>query len=152
MAEVCHGSVCAEAPISVVAASSAPTATASYRRSVPESSIVVRPEPIESDSYSASSRLQAAGLRPAIKLFEEAAAAVPLPAPPQPVVIADYGASTGHNSLLPVCAAITVLRKRTRPEHSVLVAHTDVPDNDFTAMFRTLEEDPDSYLRRDAAT
>jgi len=152
MAEVCHGSVCAEAPISVVAASSAPTATASYRRSVPESSIVVRPEPIESDSYSASSRLQAAGLRPAIKLFEEAAAAVPLPAPPQPVVIADYGASTGHNSLLPVCAAITVLRKRTRPEHSVLVAHTDVPDNNFTAMFRTLEEDPDSYLRRDAAT
>src|SRR3954469_12728747 len=125
MAEVCHGSGCAQAPISVVAASSVPTATASYRRSVPESSIVVRPEPIESGSYSASSRLQAAGLRPAIKLFEEAAAAVPLPAPPQPVVIADYGASTGHNSLLPVCAAITVLRKRTRPEHSVLVAHTD---------------------------
>ena len=77
---------------------------------------------------------------------------MPLPAPPQPIVIADYGASTGHNSLLPVGAAITVLRKRTRPEHSVLVAHTDVPDNDFTAMFRTLEEDPDSYLRRDAAT
>ena len=67
--------------------------------------------------YTASSRLQAAGLRPAIKLFEEAAAVVPLPRPPQPIVIADYGASTGHNSLLPVGAAIAVLRKRTRPEH-----------------------------------
>ena len=66
--------------------------------------------------YTASSRLQAAGLRPAIKLFEEAAAVVPLPRPPQPIVIADYGASTGHNSL-PVGAAIAVLRKRTRPEH-----------------------------------
>jgi salicylate 1-O-methyltransferase len=119
---------------------------------VPESSIVVRPEPMESVSYTASSRLQAAGLPGAIKLFEEAANTVPLPRPPQPIVIADYGASTGHNSLLPICAAITVLRKRTRPEHSILVAHTDVPDNDFTAMFRTLEDDPDAYLKKDAAT
>jgi salicylate 1-O-methyltransferase len=119
---------------------------------VPESSIVVRPEPVESGSYTASSRLQAAGLRPAIQVLEQAAAEVPLPKPPQPIVIADYGASTGHNSLLPIGAAIAVLRKRTRPEHSILVAHTDVPDNDFTAMFRTLADDPDTYLRRDAAT
>jgi hypothetical protein len=119
---------------------------------MPESSVVVRPEPLESGSYTAGSRLQAAGLQPAIKIFEQAASAVPLPAPPQPIVIADYGASTGHNSLLPICAAIAVLRKRTRPEHSILVAHTDVPDNDFTAMFRTLADDPDTYLRKDAAT
>ena len=119
---------------------------------MPESSIVVRPEPMDSGSYTASSRLQAAGLRPAIKLFEEAAAVVPLPSPPQPVVIADYGASTGHNSLMPVCAAIAVLRKRTRADHSVLVVHTDAPDNDFTAMFQTLTDDPDSYLRKDQAS
>jgi hypothetical protein len=119
---------------------------------MPESSIVVRPEPMGSGSFTASSRLQAAGLRPAIKLFEEAAAAVPLPSAPQPIVIADYGAATGHNSLLPVCAAIAVLRKRTRPEHSILVVHTDAPDNDFTAMFQTLAEDPDTYLSKDSAT
>jgi salicylate 1-O-methyltransferase len=119
---------------------------------MPESSVVVRPEPRESGSYTASSRLQAAGLQPAIKIFEQAASAISLPSPPQPIVIADYGASTGHNSLLPVGAAIAVLRKRTRPEHSILVAHTDVPDNDFTAMFRTLADDPDTYLSKDAAT
>jgi hypothetical protein len=119
---------------------------------MPESSIVVRPEPMESESYTASSRLQAAGLRRAMALFEQAASQVPLPSPPQPIVVADYGASTGHNSLLPIATAIAVLRKRTRPEHSILVAHTDVPDNDFTAMFRTLAEDPDSYLSKDAAT
>ena len=119
---------------------------------MPESSIVVRPEPLESESYTASSRLQAAGLRPAIAIFEQAASVVPLPTPPQPIVIADYGAATAHNSLLPIGAAIAVLRKRTRPEHSILVAHTDVPDNDFTAMFQTLSDDPDSYLRKDAAT
>jgi salicylate 1-O-methyltransferase len=119
---------------------------------VPESSIVVRPEPMESGSYTAASRLRAAGLLGAIKLFEEAANAVPLPKPPQPIVIADYGASTAHNSLLPICAAIAVLRKRTRPEHSVLVAHTDVADNDFTVLFQTLADDPDSYLKKDAAS
>lgn len=119
---------------------------------MPESSIVVRPEPMDSASYTASSRLQAAGLQPAITLFEEAAGTVPLAPAPQPIVIADYGAATGHNSLLPIGAAIAVLRKRTRPEHAVLVAHTDVPDNDFTALFRTLSDDPDSYLSKDAAT
>ena len=119
---------------------------------VPESSVVVRPEPIDSETYSVSSRLQAAGLRPAIALFEEAADTVPLPRQPQPIVIADYGASTGHNSLLPISAALPVLRNRTRPEHSVLVVHTDVPDNNFTVMFETLADDPDTYLRKDAAT
>ena len=59
---------------------------------MPESSIVVRPEPMESESYTASSRLRAAGLQPAIKIFEQAASVVPLPTPPQPIVIADYGA------------------------------------------------------------
>ena len=119
---------------------------------VPESSVVVRPEPIDSETYTVSSRLQAAGLRPAIALFEQAADTVPLPRPPQPIVIADYGASTGHNSLLPISAAIPLLCNRTRPEHSVLVVHTDVPDNNFTVLFETLADDPDTYLRKDAAT
>jgi hypothetical protein len=119
---------------------------------MPESSIVVRPQPMKSGAYTASSRLQAAGLRPAMAIFEEAASLVPLPRAPQPIVIADYGASTGHNSLLPICAAIAVLRKRTRSDHSILTVHTDVPENDFSTMFRTLAEDPDSYLAKDAAT
>ncbi|BBX15936.1 SAM-dependent methyltransferase [Mycolicibacterium duvalii] len=119
---------------------------------MPESSIVVRPEPMDSGTYTAASRLQAAGLSQAIAVFEQAAAAVPLPEPPQPILIADYGAATGHNSLLPIGAAIAVLRGRTRPEHSIAVAHTDRPDNDFTALFRTLEEDPDTYLRKDRVT
>ncbi|MGW0162898.1 SAM-dependent methyltransferase [Mycobacterium sp. NPDC003323] len=119
---------------------------------MPESSVVVRPVPVGSGDYSAAARLQAAGLKQAIGLFEEAAAAVPLPQPPLPIVIADYGAANGHNSLLPLNAAIAVLRKRTRPEHSILVTHTDVPDNDFSELFRVLADDPDSYLRHDPAT
>ncbi len=119
---------------------------------MPESSIVVRPQPMDSATYSASSRLQAAGLRQAITLFEKAAQNVVLPRQPQPIAIADYGAATGYNSLLPVCAAIAVLRKRTRADHAILVAHTDVADNDFSTLFATLADDPDSYLKKDGAT
>lgn len=118
---------------------------------MPESSVVVRPVPVGSGDYSASARLQAAGLTQAIALFEEAARAIPIPPAPLPIVIADYGAANGHNSLLPINAAISALRKRTRPDQSVLVTHTDVPENDFSALFNTLREDPDSYLRHDQA-
>jgi salicylate 1-O-methyltransferase len=119
---------------------------------MPESSIVVRPEPVHSATYTASTRLQAAGLAQAIAVFERAAEQVPLPAPPQPIVIADYGAANGHNSLKPLSAAIAVLRRRTRHDHAILVVHTDVPDNDFTALFQTLAEDPDSYLHTDTTS
>ena len=118
---------------------------------MPESSIVVRPEPEDSGSYTAAARLQAAGLQSAIDLFVGVAETVPLPKPPHPVVLADYGASTGHNSLLPIGAAIGALSKRIRKDQAVLVTHTDVAENDFTVLFRTLADDPDSYLRRDAA-
>jgi salicylate 1-O-methyltransferase len=119
---------------------------------MPESSIVVRPESKDSGWYSAASRLKAAGLQRAITLLEQAAEVVPIPRSPRPIVIADYGAGTGYNSVLPICAGIAVLRRRTRPEHSILVTHTDVPENDFTALFRTLSDDPDSYLQADPAS
>ena len=119
---------------------------------VRESSIVVRPQPMDSATYTASSRLQASGLPTGITLFISAAGKVPLPAAPQPIGIADYGAATGYNSLLPMASAIGVLRRRTRGDHAILVTHTDLPGNDFTALFTTITEDPDSYLAADRAT
>lgn len=102
--------------------------------------------------YSVASRLHATGLRPAVALFEQAAAEVPLPTAPQPIAIADYGAGSGYSALLPVAAAIAVLRKRTRPDHAILVTHTDRPGNNFTKLFTTLDDDPDSYLKKDDQT
>lgn len=119
---------------------------------VRESSIVVRPQPMESSSYTASSRLQASGLPTGIELFTRAATEVPLPEAPQPIGIADYGAANGYNSLLPIASAVAVLRGRTRPDHAILVTHSDLPGNDFTALFTTIAEDPDSYLAVDGAT
>ncbi|MGV0041641.1 SAM-dependent methyltransferase [Mycobacterium colombiense] len=114
---------------------------------MPESSIVVRPEA----DYTEASRLRAAGLAQAIAAFERAAEQVTLPRAPQPIVIADYGAANGHNSLRPLSAAIAVLRRRTRHDHAILVAHTDVPGNDFAALFETVHDDPESYLHSDTA-
>ncbi|MHA7663037.1 class I SAM-dependent methyltransferase [Mycolicibacterium sp. HS_4_1] len=113
---------------------------------MPESSVVVQPDPL------GSSRLQTAGLRTATKLFEQAAAEVPLPAAPHSVVIAEYGCGNALGGLLPIGAGIAALRKRMRPEHPIMVTHTDIPDNDFSALFRTLRDDPFSYLRADRAT
>lgn len=111
-----------------------------------------KPTPMEGHGvYNRSSRVQAAGLSPAVPLLEQAAETVPLAAGPQPVVIVDYGSSEGHNSLGPVAAAITVLRKRVGLERAISVVHTDLPDNDFTALFRTLATDPQSYLSGDVA-
>jgi hypothetical protein len=109
---------------------------------------VVRPEP----DYTEATRLRAAGLAHAIAAFERAADQVTLPKAPQPIVIADYGAANGHNSLKPLSAAIGVLRRRTRHDHAILVAHTDVPRNDFAALFETVATDPESYLHSDTAT
>ncbi|MGB8407580.1 MAG: SAM-dependent methyltransferase [Mycobacterium sp.] len=113
---------------------------------MPESSVVMPPEPSDGPW------VQTAGLRMATTLFEQSAAVVPLPPAPHPVVIAEYGAGNARNGLVPIGAAVTALRKRIRPEHPIAVTHTDVPENDFSTLFRNLRDDPGSYLHTDRAT
>jgi hypothetical protein len=109
-----------------------------------------RPAPMEGHGiYNRSSRVQAAGLSPAVPLLEQAARSVPLETGSKPIVIADYGSSAGHNSLGPMVAAINALRERAGPEREISIVHTDLPDNDFAALFQTLIRDPNSYLRAD---
>jgi hypothetical protein len=102
-------------------------------------------------AYNRSSRVQAAGLAPAIALFEEAAALVPLARERQALSIADYGCSEGHNSMAPISAAIRTFRERIGSARAIMVFHTDLPENDFGALFQTLLIDPDSYLLTDSA-
>jgi hypothetical protein len=75
---------------------------------------------------------------PAVVLLQKAAHAVALPPSPEPVFIADYGSSEGRNSIPPIAAAIGELRGRIGRERAIFVFHTDLPDNDFTALFHTL--------------
>ena len=102
-------------------------------------------------AYNRSSSVQAVGSLPAVALIERAARAMALPPAPELVVIADYGSSEGHNSLVPMAAAIRVLREHVGKERAIFVFHTDLPGNDFTGLFQTLANDPDNYLRNDPA-
>jgi hypothetical protein len=63
------------------------------------------------------------------------------------VTLADLGAAGGRNELEPIGAAITGLRSGgvTAP---VLVVHTDIPTNDFTTLFETIEQSPNTYLHQ----
>jgi hypothetical protein len=109
------------------------------------------PVPMEGHGlYNLSSRVQAAGLSPAVPLFEKAAMVTTLPPEPDPIVIADYGSSEGRNSLGPIAVAIRALRERVGSNRGISVIHTDLADNDFSALFRTLTNDPNSYLQGDS--
>jgi hypothetical protein len=94
--------------------------------------------------------VQAAGLAPAVPWLTEAGKLVPLGQPYLPLIVADYGSSQGRNSLGPLGAAIGVLRERADADRPISVVHTDLPGNDFSALFQTVAADPDSYLRGDA--
>ena len=110
------------------------------------------PAPMEGRGvYNRSSRVQAAGLSPAVPLLERAASIVSLSNAPEAILIADYGSSEGRNSLSPMTVAIGALRERVGPNRAISVVHTDLPGNDFSALFETLANDPDSYLRNDPA-
>jgi SAM dependent carboxyl methyltransferase len=110
------------------------------------------PAPMEGGgAYNRSSRIQAAGLSPAVPLLQRAASAVSLSNTSEAIVIADYGSSEGRNSLSPMTVAIRALRERVGPNRAISVVHTDLPGNDFSALFETLDNDPDSYLRDDPA-
>lgn len=97
-------------------------------------------------AYNRHARSQASGGAAAVYLLEQAASLVE-PLPDGPLLIADYGSSQGRNSLGPIRAAIVVLRHRFGPERPICVSHTDLPGNDFAALFQTLRSDPNSYLR-----
>jgi cyclopropane-fatty-acyl-phospholipid synthase len=70
----------------------------------------------------------------AADLIAESVAAVPLPAAGRAFVIADYGASTGRNSVASTGAAVTAVRRR-RPGQRVAVIHNDLPTNDWNQLF-----------------
>lgn len=81
-----------------------------------------------------------------LEWLADAARGVEPLAAPAPLVIADMGAAGGGNSLLPMQRAIDAYREQAAAA-PVLVVHTDIPTNDFTALFELIESSPDSYLR-----
>lgn len=111
-----------------------------------------RPAPMEAGgTFRGSKRVQPAQL-PAVGLLQNAAHDVELPQSPNTIVIVDYGACAGHNSLLPIGEAISILRSRIEPGRPIGVLHADVAEDDYAGMFASLQQDPQSYLHDDPAT
>ena len=94
--------------------------------------------------YNRHSAAQAAGIDQMLMLLEEAAGEVAVGE--EVLVLADYGSSQGRNSMAPMRVAIEAVRSRCGLDKPALVFHTDLPSNDFTSLFRALDEDPDTYL------
>jgi hypothetical protein len=84
-----------------------------------------------------------------LSLLERASESIPLDRE-RGIVAVDYGSSQGRNSLVPMGAVIEKLRGRLGADVPISIFHTDLPSNDFAALFTTLESDPQSYLRRSA--
>lgn len=96
--------------------------------------------------YNEHSRPQHAAGAFGMPMLLEAANAVPIPAAGGAFVVADYGAAQGRNSLEPMRAVINVVRARTPEPVPIAVVHTDIPGNDFSALFELVETSDASYL------
>ncbi len=94
--------------------------------------------------YSHNSRPQRAAANAADAHLVAAASAVPLPEPPTPVLIGDFGCAGGANEMAPLAAAVDAFRTRAAAL-PIEVAHTDLPENDFGPLFALLQS-PESYL------
>ena len=73
-------------------------------------------------------------------------------APPrggQPVTLADFGAADGGTSQEAIRACVSKIRSRFS-ESQIQITYTDLPNNDFTALFRNLlgfnQESQKTYL------
>jgi len=96
--------------------------------------------------YNRHSAQQAAAASAGIAMLQRAAASTEL-VRSGPLVVADLGSSQGKNSMHPLAVAIDALDARATAATRVVVVHTDLPENDFSSLFRTVANDPDSYRR-----
>lgn len=98
--------------------------------------------------YNLHSILQDAAIRKVLPLWRDALRDIVIAGPC--VTIVDYGSSEGRNSMAPIGVAIESVRARAGVQKPVSVIHTDLPGNDFSTLFRTLIESPDSYQKKGA--
>lgn len=91
--------------------------------------------------YTAHSQAQRAFGALALDWLAIAATEIEAPRQGVPFVIADFGAAGGGSSLEPVRRALAA---RAAPGPALIV-HTDIPSNDFSALFELIETSPESY-------
>ena len=97
--------------------------------------------------YNDHSQLQHSTISYALPFLRRAASSIQLPDHHSPVVLADYGSSQGNNSLQPMTTAIAIMRGRMIEHYPIAVIHNDLPNNDFSSLFQSVESNQESYQR-----
>jgi cyclopropane-fatty-acyl-phospholipid synthase len=100
--------------------------------------------------YDEHSAYQSKVAATATELIAESVAAVPLPPADQAFVVADYGASTGRNSIASIETAIAAIRRRRADQH-VAVIHNDLPTNDWNQLFANVASAGEGAAGRDGS-
>jgi hypothetical protein len=96
------------------------------------------------DDHSEYQRATAAG---SSRFISDAIAAIALPDEASTFVLADYGSSTGRNSVASVRAALQAVRSR-RATQPIAVIHNDLVTNDWNDLFANVAS-ADGYLTTD---
>jgi len=99
--------------------------------------------------YNANSALQKSAIALTAYLLKQALESIDLPnilQGDEPFTVGDLGASHGKNSLQAMNLIIEVVRAKD-PSRHVKIIHTDLPGNDFGALFQTLQSE-ESYLKK----
>ena len=95
--------------------------------------------------YNKNSELQEAGIDLFIPIWKDLVETINFSA--NNATIADYASSQGKNSLSPINIAISSILSRNPKQNSISVIHTDLPSNDFSSLFETIEKNNNSYLK-----
>lgn len=95
--------------------------------------------------YAQHSGVQHSAESYALPMLGRAVDAVVLPPAGAPFRAADLGAAAGTNSLEPMRAVVDGVRSRTGSDTPIVVAHTDIPANDFNALLTNVMTTPGSY-------
>jgi hypothetical protein len=96
--------------------------------------------------YNKHAQAQGAANELGLHLIRQAVDAIDVKRTAENFRIADYGCAQGHNSLLPIKTALEEIKTRWKPFPATFVFHTDLPTNDWTTLFQTVLDSPDSYM------
>lgn len=96
-------------------------------------------------AYAAHSQPQRSAIGLGLEMLRRSVQRVPLPPDGRPLVVADMGAAQGRSEMAPLSLAVRTLRSRSPAP--IVVFHTDLPENDWSSLFSTVEEADDSHLR-----
>jgi hypothetical protein len=92
-------------------------------------------------SYNSHSYPQFVSVQSTIPFIQQGIDALDLIPSSFPIIIADFGAAHGANSIYAMKIIIDYLKQTKKSDQSVLIIHNDLPTNNWSAVFNLLNQD-----------